>query len=69
MNRRWDVIVVGGHDGDNDLRTCDGYDVKNNSWSPIANMGSKRNYAGIAPVSNGRILAIGGQNGKGNLNS
>jgi hypothetical protein len=54
------VFVFGGHDGENDLETCEQYSIRENLWRSIEPMKNKRNGASV--VSFDKVIFIFGGN-------
>ena len=57
------VIVIGGFNGSNCLKTCEEYDPVQNRWCSLPAMTTKRCDA-CAVVVNGKVIVIGGLGGK-----
>ena len=62
------IIVIGGYDGSSSLSSGERFDPAQNAWSPIASMGTARDYHAAA-VIDGLLYAIGGRDGSGYLSS
>eukprot|EP01048_Picozoa_sp_COSAG05_P010397 COSAG05_NODE_911_length_6636_cov_56.263577_5_plen_492_part_00 len=59
------LYAVGGYyydDNGNTLTTAERYDPDLNSWTPIASMGTARDYFGLTALNN-NLYAVGGYNG------
>ena len=53
------IYVVGGGDGRDWLCTSEVYDVKKQSWAPIADLKTKRWKCGLCSMG-GELYAVGG---------
>ena len=56
------IYAIGGHNGDERLRTVERYEIEKNQWSWVRPMSSKRSDAGAAVIG-GRIYVVGGFDG------
>lgn len=54
------VLIIGGSDGKDRLKSAEIYDVKNNKFIKINNMKYVRDYPQVIKLKNGKILIIGG---------
>jgi kelch-like protein 20 len=57
------VVIVGGSDGTSPLNSVERYDPRNNRWTAVAPMGTRRKHLGCA-VYNNMIYAVGGRDGE-----
>ncbi|NWQ78118.1 KLH17 protein, partial [Columbina picui] len=62
------LYAVGGYDSSSHLATVEKYEPQVNTWTPIANMLSRRSSAGVA-VLEGMLYVAGGNDGTSCLNS
>uniref|UniRef100_A0A8C6YY89 Kelch like family member 17 n=1 Tax=Nothoprocta perdicaria TaxID=30464 RepID=A0A8C6YY89_NOTPE len=62
------LYAVGGYDSSSHLATVEKYEPQINTWTPIANMLSRRSSAGVA-VLEGMLYVAGGNDGTSCLNS
>jgi N-acetylneuraminic acid mutarotase len=42
------------------LKSCEVYDPKSNTWTPVASMALPRQFFGMAALADGRVLVAGG---------
>ena len=47
------LYAVGGHDDRGRLSSVERYDAAADAWTPVASMGSKRVYQGVAALDGG----------------
>ena len=52
------IYAVGGYDGSTHLNTVECFDPVRNSWTPVANMTSRRSSAGVAVINN-KLFVVG----------
>ena len=57
------VLVCGGHDGINRLRSCEQLRNGSANWSPISPMHTARAYFGCAAGDDGKVYVCGGHDG------
>ena len=55
------IYAIGGHDGQQGLKSVERYDPSNDHWEYVASMGKKRCFAS-ATVMDNKILVVGGEN-------
>jgi Kelch motif/Galactose oxidase, central domain len=63
------VLVVGGTDGTNTLKTAELYHPSTNSWSKAANLPGPREGHTATLLRNGQLLVAGGDDGNNTLKS
>ena len=63
------VLVVGGADGTNILKTAELYQPATNSWSSAASLPGPREGHTATLLRNGQVLVAGGDDNNGNLKS
>jgi hypothetical protein len=63
------VLVVGGDDGTNYLKSAEIFDPTTASFSPTGSMTAPRTGAAAAPLLDGRVLVVGGYDGTNYLKS
>ncbi len=63
------ILVVGGSPNNtaqsNDLSSCEIYDIGTNTWSFTGSLSEKSNLIEVQPLSNGKVLRIGGTGSSG----
>ena len=58
------AVVVGGHDGRQEVAAVEGYDVQQRRWRALPSLGRARRDAAVCTLRDGRLLACSGVDGE-----
>jgi hypothetical protein len=54
------IVVLGGYDGENVLKSCERFNIGKNQWEKFPDMNIERMYFGCVANQKANLIAMGG---------